>query len=352
MIFCTCFDKGYLDKGLVLYRSLSKCCPEFHLYIACFDTTVYKVLSDCHLSDVTLLDWQQYETEAFLEKKRERTRAEYYWTCTTHIIELVLDQYQEEHCIYIDADMAFFSDPTVLLAEIRQAGSHIGIMEHRFNDNWMGHRYLRRSGRYCVEFNYFDQTEESRRALTWWKERCWEWCYQIYEPERMGDQKYLEQFPALFQGVYVFENPGAGVAPWNLAQYRLADQVSRANAIAEKRITLLYQKKTKTPLIFYHFQNICYVSDKYVNIGTGVRDKALKKAIYYPYLAEIENVRKELEQYGVGFSETKVASSHAVMRIWEKYFMKFKMKSASDFIRLEDVRNEVCSDNSARALEI
>ena len=63
-------------------------------------------------------------------------------------------------------------------------------------------RWLRRSGKYCVEFNYFDQSKNAKKALGWWKEKCFEWCYHLYEPERMGDQKYLEKFPILFKGVH------------------------------------------------------------------------------------------------------------------------------------------------------
>lgn len=336
MVFCTCFDKGYLDKGLVLYRSLARYCPEFSFYIACFDSVTYEILSSYKLPNVVLILWQQYETDALLEKKKERTRAEYYWTCTTHIIELVLEQYYEEHCIYIDADMAFFSDPTVLLDEIRKSGTHIGIMEHRFNDNLFGRRYLRRSGKYCVEFNYFDQTEESRRALSWWKERCWEWCYQIYEPDRMGDQKYLEQFPFLFEGVHVFENIGAGVAPWNLAQYSVIDQIK--NECLDGKVFLKYKQDKVIPLIFYHFQNICYLNENLVNIGTGIHDREIKEAIYFPYLKEIEQARTELAELGVHFAGRKVSSSNRMMQIWEKYFMRFKVKAPSDLIRLDQVR--------------
>ena len=336
MIFCTCFDRGYLDKGLVLYRSLARHCSKFRLYIACFDATTYEVLSNYKLQNVVLISWQNYETDALLKKKRERTRAEYYWTCTTHIIELILDHYHEEHCIYIDADIAFFSDPTVLLDEIQQTNSHIGIIEHRFNDNLLGRRYLRRSGMYCVEFNYFDQTEESRRALRWWKEQCWEWCYQIYEPNRMGDQKYLEKFPSLFRGVHIFENTGAGVAPWNLAQYSVSDR--REDGYLNGEVFLNYKKRECIPLIFYHFQNICYLNENIVNIETGTHDRRIKEVIYFPYLWEIEQTREELKMLGISFTARKVSSSNCLMQIWEKYFMRFKVKSPSDLIHLDKVR--------------
>lgn len=83
-----------------------------------------------------------------------------------------------------------------------------------------GRKLEERNGRYCVQFNYFRQTENGRRVLTWWKEKCMEWCFDIPEPDRMGDQKYLNGWPEKFPGVWELQHLGGGVAPWNLEQYR------------------------------------------------------------------------------------------------------------------------------------
>lgn len=86
-----------------------------------------------------------------------------------------------------------------------------------------------------MEFNYFDQTPNARKALTWWKERCAEWCFHLYEPERMGDQKYIEKFPTLFDGVHELQHLGGGVAPWNLRQYVYDSAVDGKIYFKEKR---------------------------------------------------------------------------------------------------------------------
>ena len=52
-----------------------------------------------------------------------------------------------------------------------------------------------------------------RRVLTWWKEKCMEWCFDIPEPDRMGDQKYLNGWPEKFPGVWELQHLGGGVAP-------------------------------------------------------------------------------------------------------------------------------------------
>lgn len=330
--FCTLFDSYYLDKGLTLYRSLEQCTDNFKLYIFCFDDNSYQILNDFELRHAVVIHHSKIEDEELLRLKEERSKAEYCWTCTPVIIEYVLKNYGEPNCTYIDADLYFFRDPQILFDEIEQEKANIVITEHRFKNNWNGRRLCRRSGKYCVEFNYFDQSENAWEALTWWKERCFEWCYHLYEPERMGDQKYLEKFPGLFHGVHELSHLGGGAAPWNLGQYRLST--------VEDGKPVLTDIKTGTsfPLIFYHFQNIRYLSENMVNVSSGSHSKKTKDAIYRPYLKEIEHNRKLLDKYGVTFSVKKIYSSNKLIAFLQGNVLRFKVKSLTDLYRLEQFR--------------
>lgn len=333
MTFCTLFDSYYLDKGLTLYHSLENCTESFRLYIFCFDDKSYEVLESVKLKHAVILHHSKIEDEELLRIKKERSKAEYCWTCTPVIIEYVLKHYKEENCTYIDADLYFFRDPKPLFDEIRKAGANIVITEHRFKNSWNGRRLCRRSGRYCVEFNYFDQSENAWEALTWWKEKCLEWCFHLYEPERMGDQKYLEKFPVLFEGVHELQHLGGGAAPWNLGQYQLARM--------EEPGPFLMDKETgrEFPLIFYHFQNIRYLSEETVNVSSGTHSKKTKDAIYRPYLAEIEQSRSMLKKYGITFSAKKIYSSNKVIAFLQGNVLRFKVKSLTDLYQLKQFRS-------------
>ena len=48
MIFCTLFNSGYLDKGLVLLQSLHEVSDDFRLYVVAFDDECYSILSQYH----------------------------------------------------------------------------------------------------------------------------------------------------------------------------------------------------------------------------------------------------------------------------------------------------------------
>lgn len=333
-IFCTLFDSYYLDKGITLYRSLERCSSDFKLYIFAFDDKSFEILTDLRLSHAVIVHHAQVEDTRLLKLKAERSKAEYCWTCTPVIIEYVLRNFDETDCTYIDSDLFFFGDPKVLFDEITGAGANIVITEHRFKNSLNGRRLCRRSGKYCVEFNYFDQSENARRALTWWKERCFEWCFHLYEPERMGDQKYLEKFPKLFQGVHELGHLGGGVAPWNLGQYRLHSMKEGRPELVEKTTGVRF------PLIFYHFQNIRYLSKDMVNISSGAHSKKLKDAIYVPYLREIEKTRQMLGKYGVGFDVKKIYSSNRLIAFLQGSVLRFKVKSLTDIYGLKQFRGD------------
>lgn len=334
MIFTTLFDSFYIDKGIALYRSLERFCANFTLYIYAFDEKSFEILSDLELSNARILRKEDLE-EAYpilTEIKKNRSKAEYCWTCTPLSIEYVLDRFKEDNCTYIDSDLYFFSNPQILFDEIRDTDESVIITPHRFEDSIRGRRLCQRSGKYCVEFNYFNQSEDSREVLMWWKERCFEWCYHLYEPDRMGDQKYLEKFPVLFKGIHELSYLGGGVAPWNLAQYELVDSSS------ELKFRVKAKNEREFNLIFYHFQNIRYLSKNVVNICSDTHDKEMKRAIYLPYLREIESIRSMLfAQYGLDFDVKKKYSSNKLIAFLQGTVLRFKVKSLSDIIYLNNL---------------
>lgn len=318
---CTLFDSYYLDKGIALYNSLERVSNDFVLYVFCFDDKAYEILNEENYSHVVTIHHREFETEELLEKKKERSKAEYCWTCTPVVIEYVLNKFKVENCTYIDADLYFYADPKVLYDEIKQAKANVVIVEHRFKNNNYGRKLESRNGKYCVEFNYFDQSKNGRTVLEWWKKKCYEWCYDIPEPDRMGDQKYLNNWTRDFEGGYELQNLGGGVAPWNLEQYILLKH-------KENDIKMMTKMGKDFTLIFYHFQNIRYLPRRRVNIKSQTKNKKLKYAIYIPYLKEIENK-------GI------VRSSNPIVGAMQKYFAAFKLQSVSDVINLDRLDNYI-----------
>lgn len=333
--FCTLFDSNYLDKALALQDSLEKNSETYQLFCYCFDDRAFDVLTRMKLNNVVPILWKNCEDDELRKIRKTRTAVEYNWTCTPRIIEYTLDHYPVENCTYIDADMFFFGNPQELFEEIDNSHAHVVITPHRFDKSKASKKHEKRAGKYCVEFNYFDQTPEAREALSWWKEQCNLWCYYKYEDGKYGDQKYLEEFPKRFKGVHELRHLGGGVAPWNLNQYRFYD------SNAEGNITLKKVDDAETfQLILYHFQSIKYFNQNIVNINSGTQSKVTKYKIYIPYLKAIGEKRKILLNYGIDFNNNKSYGTNVFMTLYYRYFLMLRVKSMSDVIDLRKIKAE------------
>ena len=330
--FCTLFDSYYLDKGLALYLSLKKVCDNFRLYVFCFDDVAFQILSEKKYEHMVVLHHSVFETEQLLALKAERSKAEYCWTCTPVIIENVLEHYPVDDCTYLDSDLYFYADPQLLFDEIEGHKADVVIVPHRFKDNKNGRQMEERNGKYCVQFNYFRKSENARRVLMWWKEKCLEWCYDIPESNRMGDQKYLNNWIRDFKGVWELKHLGGGVAPWNLEQYRFCQS-------EDEHLIMQDAKGERFTLVFYHFQNVRYLLGNKVNIKSQTKDKKLKYRIYIPYLREIEQIREKLiKDYGLSFEPKKLQrSSNIIVGFLQRHFAAYKIRTFSDIVELKNL---------------
>jgi hypothetical protein len=269
--FCTLFNTSYLSRGLAMYQSLEKHSANFHLYIFAFDTHCFKVLSDLNLSSATIISLDAFENERLLAVKPGRTAGEYCWTCASSTIKFCLETYRLEACTYIDADLLFFNDPAVLIAEM--GPKSVMITEHRYTPC---HDQSKDSGKYCVQFMTFKHTKEGMEVLNWWIDACLEWCYNRFEDGKFGDQKYLDDWTTKFNCVHVLQHLGGGVAPWNVQQYSF-----KANAnvvVGEEMLT-----GNKFELIFYHYHGFHY---------TGINCYSLSNESYKILRNPVEHIYK------------------------------------------------------------
>lgn len=238
--FCTLFNSCYAARGLVMYESLERCARNFHLYIFAFDDILLKALQEMNLKNATIISLKEFEDERLLKIKAERTSREYCWTCESVTIQYCLNNYDIDNCTYIDADLRFYSDPSVLVDEM--GDNDVLLTEHRYaRDTYYG-------GRFCVQFTTFKNTENGRKILDWWVDRCMEWCGENEEDGKFGDQMYLEDWTERFKGVHVLQHLGGGIAPWNAIDY---DFYKDGDKIVGRKI-----KTGETfDMVFYHFHN-------------------------------------------------------------------------------------------------
>lgn len=291
--YCTLFDTNYLTRGLAMYESLLKYTHDFHLYIFSFDDYCTSILKDLNLEKVTIVTLKEFEDDQLLAVKKARTVAEYCWTCTPSVILYSIQNFNLESCTYLDADIYFFSDPSVLIEEM--GDKSVLITEHRYTPDY---DLTETSGKYCVQFMCFKNDSNGLNVLNWWRDRCLEWCHARFEDGKFGDQKYLDDWTIRFEGVHELQHLGGGMAPWNIQRYNL--------------------KKIDFDIVFYHFHGLKIISRKRVELG-GYRLTSLDLDTFYkPYLRHLFEIGKKLNliKKDYDFNPPHKIPFHWKMPIW------------------------------------
>ena len=294
MTLCTLFNINYLDKGLALYESLEKVSNNFILYVLAMDDKCYEILSDLklpHLRPIKLVD---FENEELLKVKLTRSIGEYCWTCSSNLIKYIIKNYQPEYCTYIDADLFFYSDPYQIIEEMEKKNASVQVIGHRFNRREAKNLeyYV---GKYCVQFNTFKNDNKGLSLLNIWCKQCLDYCKIDGDGIHWGDQKYQDNWCEDYDYCIETEHLGAGIAPWNIEQYKLIK--SNESSIIIKTRDQLY------PILFYHFENIQYLDKKTIKINLyrkwGIDDKLIYQ-LYYPYLKIVDKYKDYiLYKYGI-----------------------------------------------------
>ena len=297
MTFCTLFNINYLDKGLALYDSLELVTTDFCLYVLAMDDKCYEVLCDIKRKKLVPIKLEDFETEELVSVKKDRKLGEYFWTCSSWIISYILDNYSPEYCTYLDADLFFYSDPSVIITEMKRKRASVQVISHHFI-KLIEEETSRIVGKYCVECNTFRNDRNGRMLLDIWKRQVIEHCSLDGDGVYWGDQKYLDNWVDDYDFVIASDNIGAGVAPWNISQYIFSfESKDNGQSISVKR------NSRKEKLLFYHFENIEYIDDHTVNaslvLSWGINKHTIT-SIYIAYLEHQRSIKTFLScEYGI-----------------------------------------------------
>ena len=339
--FCTLFDVNYLPRGLVLYRSLERHCPDFRLRVFCMDRRTKEVLDRLSLPRLTAIGLEELEAHdaELLAVKPTRTQVEYCWTATPAVCTYALETEPNLEAItYLDADLMFFRDPEPIWQEL--GDDSVLIVPHRYAPQWQPHEET--SGTYNVEFMTFRRDARGLEALHWWRDRCLEWCYFRVEDGKMGDQKYLDDWPDRFAGVHVLQNPGGGLAPWNVERYELARR--NGSVLVDDCELVFYHYHS---LRLYHGVTLARALEPFADVSRFTAGPSRfvwatnypvgeteRELVWWPYLLELGQAMQDVPE-GDGFSGMAGTTDliRYVARPWRAYLRALAGGAARKFTR-------------------
>lgn len=286
-IFCTLFDGGYAAQGMALIDSLNTHCDACLIYILCMDSDAELLLNHAGIQNIVLIRLDELEKfdHQLSDVKGRRKLIEYYFTCKASLLRYILNLQADCECVvYLDADVFFFSSPSLIDAEI--ATTSVAVTEHKFSS---GNEHLLKYGRFNAGWLSVRNDATGRRCVEWWRARCLEWCHDYTEGGRYADQKYLDEFPEKFNAA-IINHLGANLAPWNMGNYFFSR--------SDDKILVNDQ-----PVIFCHFHGLKRLAGPIFESGLAKFQQRLstvaKYALYIPYLkkcCEAEYIIRDIRQ--------------------------------------------------------
>lgn len=224
-VFCTILSKYRLYQAMAMFCSLHEVMSDFIIHTLCVDGDTYELLSKMNWENVRLTVMDDLDDEGLTRLRNTRRLNEYCWTLKPVYLDYLFERNpQLLRITYIDSDLFFFSDPSVIFRAqphssvlLSKGDIRIPILDTR--DTSIIQSML---GNYNSGFISFKQDETGRKCLAWWKEQCLECCASMPAGGRFGDQKYLDDMPELFPNVAEIETPGVNLGHWNSFYYNFS----------------------------------------------------------------------------------------------------------------------------------
>jgi hypothetical protein len=292
-LYGTLFHANYLTRALTLYGSLERHAKgEFELVMLCMDDIATRICEQLSLRNARVVSVRELEQhdKTLVGVKPTRTMAEYCWTCVPSLLMYLLEEVTGvETAIYLDADLMFFSNPKPIFDEWGDAD--IAIHEHRSAPRYRSRETW--AGKFNVGWVGIRNGAQGRKCLARWRDQCIEVCTVDSERGLCGDQKYLDEWPRLYDQLVVLQHKGVGLAPWNVECYKLTsvDGVPNVDGV---------------PLIFHHFHRLHILyNDILGHVGiipsSGHRfSLQQKRLLYAPYVSALRAAEQAVAQVPAG----------------------------------------------------
>jgi hypothetical protein len=305
--------------------SLKKYAHPFKLYVLSLDDFTYQYLKkegSQSIIPVSIGELEEADPELNASKSN-RSRVEYFFTLSPCLPLFILNKYPEiDKITYLDSDLYFFSNIKPIYEEL--GDKSIYTIPHRFPER---HKEMEIYGLYNVGFQIFKNDQVGRSCLLRWRAQCIDWCYDKLEGEKFADQKYLNEWPALYNDALVIsQNPGANLAPWNVNAFNLDIENGKI-------------KVNGSDLIFYHFHRLRFLNSRLLTHGLDnyhvIPDQILKNHIYAPYIGALRRKNTELQlhtdkterlykKYTLNELKKLLKKGHTFFYINDKKVIRFK----------------------------
>jgi len=219
--FCTVVSFDYLPFALTLADSIQEWVPEadLHVLVSCSpDELASAALPDMpgvHFLSVDDLRRMPMGEEVYQKYDGGDTNP-YRWACKPALLSHLLNQEGTAAAIFLDGDILICGDCRPLIREV--LGGAVSLVPHwHFEEPLPTSSCVPRWFRFgMLNAGFIGATSAGLSALAWWHRMCMSDCVWDEARRLFYDQKYLDLFPVLFEGVQVLRDRRYNVGGWRL----------------------------------------------------------------------------------------------------------------------------------------
>lgn len=210
LTFCTVSTNSHLFKSYALADSIEKFGAK--LYVLITDDINKSGIIDKpeNVELVSLSKIQNEHSEKVVDKYNgDKLR----WALKPFFLSYLLNR--NEKVVYVDNDIYFYNDFNFLEKELDENNvlltPHFYPSDPKENQTWLESNF--RIGLFNAGFIAVNQ--RAKEAMQWWSECTLYEMKRSYSRGLFDDQKYLDLFPVLFEGVKILKHRGCNLAGWN-----------------------------------------------------------------------------------------------------------------------------------------
>lgn len=245
MHFYTSININYLPKARILAKSIKKYCSDAKFSLVFSDVIPEEIHVENEPFDeiITVLDLG-IPVENIQVWIYEHTVVELCTAVKGQALVRFLEEGSDK-VVYLDPDIAVFQELSCLSCLLDEHDvvltPHVTIPEQTavgITDNEVA---ALKHGIYNFGFYAVKNSENGLAFAKWWRDRLIDYCYDDIPNGIFTDQRWGDLAPAMFEGIYIWKDPGCNVATWNIS--------NRIITKAENGVFYV----NGSPLKFYHF---------------------------------------------------------------------------------------------------
>lgn len=296
--FCTISTKSHMFKVKALFESLQKIDSRAALFVLVVDGPLIQEKASIPNLNLYPLEELNSSLSIKIKKKYKYQSDRLRWSLKPVFLKFLLEIESVEKLIYIDNDVAFFSDFSFLFDAL--SNNNVLLTPHnypRYPDkmqNWLEANF--RVGLYNAGF--VGVNKSASHMLDWWAHCCLYRCEKSAWRGLFDDQKYLDLVPIIEPNSLVLQHPGCNIAEWNRAVCHRSIDPKNGNIVINEN----------WPVVFIHFNRTTVQS-----FYNG--EDALLKGYFDAYISLIHKFGGNLE------GERKFVISDFIswskLKIWE-----------------------------------